>query len=183
MWVDLAVHRSNECQYTSNTHVGGGLYAHSMEAVIVDRAKQRPRNWHRAPCLAHECSRAAAVNGGGICTAHQDSFREIVSRELGARVARVRIDRSGYVHVLFSQPGIWHAAHRWVMEQRLLGRPLLAGENVHHINGNRGDNRPDNLELWVSAQPSGQRPDDLAAYARQLLGRYGTDAERAAYGD
>ena len=56
----------------------------------------------------------------------------------------------------------------------VLGRPLLRSENVHHINGCRSDNRPANLELWVTHQPSGQRPEDLVAWAHEILARYGT---------
>jgi hypothetical protein len=36
--------------------------------------------------------------------------------------------------------------HRHVMAQ-ILGRPLARNEHVHHKNGNRLDNRPDNLVI------------------------------------
>lgn len=45
--------------------------------------------------------------------------------------------------------------HRWVMEQ-VLGRQLLPTEQVHHINHDRLDNRPENLEV-VTAAEHGQR--------------------------
>jgi hypothetical protein len=62
--------------------------------------------------------------------------------------------------------------HTVVMSEAL-GRPLLPSESVHHANGNRSDNRIENLELWSSSQPAGQKVEDKVKWAKEVLGLYG----------
>lgn len=61
--------------------------------------------------------------------------------------------------------------HRHVMEA-MLGRPMRPEETVHHRNGVRSDNRPENLELWSTSQPPGQRVVDKVEWAKALLALY-----------
>jgi hypothetical protein len=64
--------------------------------------------------------------------------------------------------------------HRLVMARKM-GRPLLPDERPHHKNLIRTDNDPDNLELWVTSQPSGARVADLLEWSLTLLDRYMPD--------
>ena len=54
------------------------------------------------------------------------------------------IDRLGYVQLSYHGERIYE--HRLVMQQHL-GRKLRRDEHIHHINGNRQDNRIENLRI------------------------------------
>jgi hypothetical protein len=87
----------------------------------------------------------------------------------------IKSDKGGYVQVRTTagngSKGKYTYQHRLVMEE-IIGRPLVKGETVHHKNGIRNDNRPENLELWSEAQPYGQRVEDKVAHAIEILERY-----------
>jgi hypothetical protein len=61
--------------------------------------------------------------------------------------------------------------HRVIYEQHY-GIKLLPHQNIHHINGIRTDNRIENLELWDTSQPAGQRIDEKINFYFSLLKEY-----------
>ena len=86
-------------------------------------------------------------------------------------------DKNGY-QVSYRSDGtkrVWVMQHRQVMEE-FLGRPLRREETVHHKNGNRADNRIENLELWSSRHGKGQRVSDKIDFCRSFLQDYQVDA-------
>lgn len=129
---------------------------------------------HRNDCAYPGCQKRCNTDPTW-CGMHEGRIKNNLPMELDAFIPRFRtINSDGYVVVPID--GIsWKSGrileHRKVMQDKI-GRLLLGQENVHHINGVRDDNRPENLELWNTSQPPGQRVEDKLAWAHQIIALY-----------
>lgn len=122
--------------------------------------------WDRQICCSRSCARSIGQNAGdnprwkGGRTTHKAGYIKAMAKGHPAA------DDNGYV-----------MEHRLVMEAKL-GRLLEPWERVHHRNGERDDNRPENLELWIvrgrsKKDPAGQRAADLLDMVVSRSERYG----------
>ena len=136
-----------------------------MESVPLG---QRRSTEH--PCEFAGCDRLA--KSLALCNVHraqQRVGRTLTPIEPKGPWGGGCIDSKGYRILSMNTRRIFE--HRYVMEQ-MLGRELLPGETVHHINGVKDDNRPSNLQLWMSAQTPGQKVVDIITWAHEILNRY-----------
>jgi len=142
----------------------GGAYCSLECRVITGRPRQRTEaqiTYTCGQCGETFTDRKHGLKSRKFCSRRCANLAQ-PSKNIGAPGDRKFVEaRSGYV-VLCNEKGRYQLEHRAVMEG-MLGRKLLPWprETVHHKNGIKTDNRPENLELWTSNHGSGQRQSDV----------------------
>lgn len=131
-------------------------------------------------CLVASCTRGGERNK--YCLGHYQR----VKKHGNPLESRPIEERNGwYLHstgyIVIPKPGHPNAQksgsimeHIYVMSE-FLGRPLVPRETVHHKNGQRWDNRIENLELWSGNHPKGARVADQIRWANEIIKMYGSD--------
>jgi hypothetical protein len=157
----------------------GYAYVHKSLAEIKHGAFFEDGEWWyyygRKPCRTRAIEGTCKVCGKKFWTMHKKSqhcsqkciLSQCVNKK-GEDNHRwnggVRVVPKGYAEVFVGDlPGTtrkYKRRCRLVMEE-VLGRELLPTEHVHHLNGDKLDDRPENLELWTTSHPYGVRAASL----------------------
>lgn len=176
---------SKECFYTS----GVALKGEEIPCVTCGKPVYKNKSQIDKKYCSMACRKTVYIKKCPICDTlmHSDRIHcshscSIIANkdiEKNVKIGTTRKTPKGYILEKIQvdeNTTTWIPQHRLVYE-KFLGRKLERNENIHHLNSIKDDNRLENLELWNSAQPTGQRPKDILKFAREQFLFYRNDPE------
>lgn len=122
-------------------------------------ARGRARTKPPVPCCVAGCEKFAEAKSGGMCGMHAQRVRRygdphyVTSEADWKRLCReAQLERVGdnVKPTTYRKLHNRHA-HRVIAEE-MLGRPIKRGEIVHHIDGDKHNNDPSNLQVMTQSE-------------------------------
>lgn len=132
-------------------------------------------------CSIDDCNNYAYCKG--FCSSHYQRFKKygdpiapsIKTRDFKCSLGTIRKERPSdnpYLVIKISETGDkstdWVYHHRYIMEQHL-GRKLKRNEYVHHKNGNKQDNRLENLAITDSTRHARHHFSEPRKFTDEML--------------